>query len=196
MKYSFCFLLLFGLVNGYSQDIYKDSMTKYIGNYVQQHEVVKGDDKKFFRFYPINARFLVTARFEKIDDGKWFSMETSGTLKKTFRVYGIAHFNINDTAVKLTIYQSQNLMNVEEYKNHLFLPFTDLSSGEETYTAGRYLDLSINDIRDGKLLLDFNKAYNPYCAYVSGKYNCPIPPAENRLNVTIAAGEKLFLRPH
>jgi uncharacterized protein (DUF1684 family) len=87
-------------------------------------------------------------------------------------------------------------MAVPEYKDHLFLPFTDLTSGEETYTAGRYIDLSFEDIIDNKVVIDFNKAYNPYCAYVSGKYNCPIPPRENTLSVAILAGEKNYGKEH
>ncbi len=83
-------------------------------------------------------------------------------------------------------------MAVAEYKDQLFLPFTDLTSGEESYAAGRYIDLIFDDILDNKVIIDFNKAYNPYCAYVSGKYNCPIPPRENSLNVAILAGEKNF----
>lgn len=180
----------------YGQDIYKDSMNSYIARYVKDHEVVTGNAKQSFRFFPINEKYKVTARFEKATESKWFAMETSGPIKKTFRVYGTLHFAINDTPVTLNIYQSQNLMNTSEYKDHLFLPFTDLSSGEETYPAGRYIDLSTGDIVDNKMILDFNKAYNPYCAYVSGKYNCPIPPKENQLAVAIYAGEKIFAQPH
>src|SRR6188768_1101399 len=106
------------------------------------------------------------------------------------------HFTINDTAVTLNIYQSQDLMTMQQYKDHLFIPFTDATSGEETYESGRYIDLEIKDIANDKVLIDFNKAYNPYCAYVSGKYNCPIPPSENRLTVTIRAGEKAFRKTH
>ncbi|HEX6333812.1 MAG TPA: DUF1684 domain-containing protein, partial [Flavisolibacter sp.] len=87
-------------------------------------------------------------------------------------------------------YQSQNLLNTE-YRNHLFLPFTDATTGKTTYEVGRYIDLQITDIREGWVTIDFNKAYNPYCAYTSG-YNCPIPPAENRLPVAIEAGEKSY----
>ena len=180
----------------YGQDIYKDSMNSYIERYVKNHEVVTGDDKQYFRFFPLNEKYKVTARFENAADSKWFNMETSGAIKQTFRVYGILHLTINDTPVTLNIYQSQNLMNTSEYKDYLFLPFTDLSSGEETYAAGRYIDLSIGDIISNKVILDFNKAYNPYCAYVSGKYNCPLPPKENQLAVAIHAGEKIFAQPH
>lgn len=179
-----------------AQDSYRDSLQKYLTDYVKKHEVVTGEDKQFLSFYPITEKYKVTALFEKKPDSKWFSMETSGIIKKTFRVYGVVHFTINDTAVSLNIYQSQNLMNTDEYKDHLFLPFTDLTSGEETYAAGRYIDMSTSDIIYNKVIIDFNKAYNPYCAYISGKYNCPIPPKENQLPVMIAAGEKVFAKNH
>ena len=80
------------------------------------------------------------------------------------------------------------------YKDYLFLPFTDATTGNETYDAGRYIDLKIEDTRTPEVILDFNKAYNPYCAYVSDIYNCPIPPKENRLPVAIRAGEMKFLK--
>ncbi len=175
---------------------YMDSLDQYIYNYVNNHEVIKGDDTQYFRFFPIDEKYRVLARFKKTNNSKWFSMETSGTIRKTFRIFGSLHFSINDTAVALNIYQSQNLMNMDEYKDQLFLPFSDLTSGEETYVSGRYIDLVISDINEDKVLIDFNKAYNPYCAYVSGKYNCPIPPFENQLNVAIPAGEKNFEKDH
>ena len=171
-------------------------MISYQALYVQNHEVVTGTDKELFRFFPVDEKYKITALFEKKNDSKWFSMETSGTTRKIFRVYGVLRLVINDTAIKMNIYQSQNLLNSDEYKDQLFLPFTDLTSGEETYDAGRYIDLVIGDIADNKLVIDFNKAYNPYCAYVSGKYNCPIPPKENDLPVAILAGEKIFEKTH
>jgi uncharacterized protein len=172
-----------------AQETYKDSLQAFIKDYVDKHEVVKTDDKKFLNFFPLNKDYRVIAQFERVKNGSWFSMETSGSTKQVFRVYGIIHFTIHDTILQLNIYQSQRLMAVEEYKDHLFLPFTDLTSGEASYAAGRYIDLSFNDIIDNKVVIDFNKAYNPYCAYVSHKYNCPIPPKENNLNVVIPAGE-------
>ncbi len=175
---------------------YMDSLNDYLHNYVNHHEVIKGDDTQYFRFFPVDEKYRVMARFKKTTNNKWFSMETSGAVRKTFRIYGSLHFSINDTSVALNIYQSQNLMNMDEYKEHLFLPFSDLTSGEETYVSGRYIDLVISDIIGDKVLVDFNKAYNPYCAYISGKYNCPIPPFENQLNVAIQAGEKNFEKGH
>ncbi len=72
------------------------------------------------------------------------------------------------------------MINTKEYKNYLFTPFTDNTSAVESCEAGRYLDCSTTDIQNGILMLDFNKAYNPYCAYVSG-YDCPVPPPVSSL---------------
>ena len=123
-------------------------------------------------------------------------METSSKDKHIYRVYAVAHFRIHDTVQKLHIYQSQRLMEIEKYADHLFIPFTDLTSGEESYENGRYIDLKISDLETGSLTIDFNKAYNPYCAYVSDRYSCPIPPAENHLPIAIRAGEKKIAKDH
>ena len=180
----------------FAQKSYTDSIEIFLKKYVKEHEVVSGKDKEFMSFFPVNEKYRMTCRFERTMNSPWFRMESSGPIKKNYRVYGIIHFTINDTAVTLNIYQSQDLMTTKEYKDHLFIPFTDATSGEETYESGRYIDLEIKDIVNDKVLIDFNKAYNPYCAYVSGKYNCPIPPAENRLIVAIRAGEKSFGKHH
>ena len=190
-------LFSFLLTNfSFAQKSYIDSIESYFKEYVKEHEVVSGKDKEFISFFPINEKFRMTCRFERTMNSPWFRMESSGPIKKNYRVYGIIHFTINDTAVTLNIYQSQDLMTTKEYKDHLFIPFTDATSGEETYESGRYIDLEKKDITNENVLIDFNKAYNPYCAYVSGKYNCPIPPAENRLIVAIRAGEKSFGKHH
>ncbi len=103
-------LLLFISLACSAQDTYTDSLNTFIKNYVDKHEVVTGDDKKSLSFFPINKSYCIIANFEKVNDGKWFTMETSGNIKKVFRVYGVIHFTIHDTALKLNIYQSQNLM--------------------------------------------------------------------------------------
>jgi len=176
----------------WSQKSYGDSLQSYIDGYVKDHQVVKGDDKKLLHFFPIDESYRVVADFEKAKDSKWFSMRTSGGRKDINRVYGIIRFTINDTTVQLNLYQSQDLLNVAKLKDYLFLPFTDLTSGVQTYDGGRYIDLRIADIVDNRVTIDFNKSYNPYCAYVSGKYDCPIPPKENALPVEIRAGEKIY----
>jgi uncharacterized protein len=180
------------VINVCGQSSYNDSLQTYLDRYVKDHEVIHGADKKYFRFYPVNESYRVTARFEKATENKWFSMETSGLQKKTYRVFGTISFTIHDTVVKANIYQSQNLLTDPRYKDYLALMFTDKTTGDETYEAGRYIDFEIGDIKNNHLVIDFNKAYNPYCAYVKGKYNCPIPPSENYLPVAIEAGEKSF----
>ena len=193
------FLIFFSfLITSFSfaQNSYIDSIETYFKKYVKEHEVVSGKDKEFMSFFPVNEKYRMTCRFERTMNSPWFRMESSGPIKKNYRVYGIIHFTINDPAITLNIYQCQDLMTTKEYKDHLFIPFTDATSGEETYESGRYIDLEIKDITNENVLIDFNKAYNPYCAYVSGKYNCPIPPAENRLTVAIRAGERSFGKHH
>jgi uncharacterized protein len=180
----------------FGQKSYKDSMETYLKKYVKEHEVVTGKDKELMSFFPVDEKYRITCQFERTPNSQWFRMESSGQIKRNYRTYGIIHFKINDTTVTLNIYQSQDLMTTAQYKDHLFIPFTDATSGEGTYESGRYIDLDIKDITDNKFTIDFNKAYNPYCAYVTGRYNCPIPPVENRLAVAIRAGEKAFGKKH
>jgi uncharacterized protein (DUF1684 family) len=175
---------------------YKDSMQTYQANYVNTHGVLKGHDATHISFYPVSETYRITAGFERKENMPWFNMATSGTAIPLYRIYGTLHFSLNGQHLHLNLYQSQNLMDKEEYKTHLFLPFTDATNGKGTYEGGRYIDLSYEDIKEGKIAIDFNKAYNPYCAYVSGKYNCPIPPSENALQVKIEAGEKQFSNSH
>lgn len=175
---------------------YEELVHAHQSKYVNTHEVVTGKDRSHMHFFPINKKYNVITRFEKIDEAPWFPMETSGKIKKTYRVYGILHFAINDTMVKLHVYQSKDLMEIKQYADHLFAPFTDLTCGEESYENGRYIDMTIADLEKGSYLLDFNKAYNPYCAYISDRYNCPVPPRENDLPVAIRAGEMKFGKSH
>ncbi len=191
-----CIYFLFS-VNGMAirvsgQGSYRDSVQSFRDHYISTHEVVTGKDRALLQFFPIDPGFRVTARFEKLEDAPWFNMETSGAVKKIFRVYGFLHFSLHDTLCKLSVYQSKQLMGSSEYADYLFLPFTDKTSGESTYDNGRYIDLTIPELEAVTYLLDFNKAYNPYCAYISNKYNCPVPPKENDLPVAVRAGEKTF----
>ncbi len=138
-------------------------------------------------FFSIDSVYIVNAKFVRAINPLPFKMETSTTRLPTYEKYGEAHFEIKGTKMKLHIYQSHNLRETEEHKNHLFLPFTDLTNGEESYIGGRYIDLQI-PVGDS-ITIDFNKAYNPYCAY-SKNYSCPIPPQENHLDFKIYAGIK------
>lgn len=172
---------------------YEDSISAYQKNYVETHEVVGKDDRQFIRFYDVDEDYQVSATFERIADKVGFDMNTSSGKKKLYYKYGRVTFKIKDTLIHLFIYQSASLMHQEQYKDYLFLPFGDSTSGFESYGGGRYLDLTIGDIKNNRVILDFNKAYNPYCAYTTG-YNCPIPPLENLLQISIPVGEKNYAK--
>jgi len=193
MKKIFLFQLFFLFtVVCFAQSSYNDSIQNYFKNYVDSHQVVKGHDREHLHFFDVDPKYRVVAKIEKTQTAQWFEMPTSGKIKKIFRVYGVLSFAINDTLVRMNLYQSQGLMGNDQYKNYLFLPFTDATTGLETYESGRYIDLETTDIKNNEIVVDFNKAYNPYCAYVSGVYNCPVPPRENHLVVAIRAGEKAY----
>jgi uncharacterized protein len=189
----FTFLFFFSFSSSFSQEYsYTDSINTYRSKYVKGHEVVKGGDKKLINFFPIDVSYRISTRVELIEEAPWFSMETSSEKKKPYRVYAILHFNLHKKDIKLHVYQSKDLMKITEYADHLFIPFVDATCGDESYENGRYIDLTTTDISQGNYQLDFNKAYNPYCAYISNKYSCPVPPKENHLPVAVKAGEKKF----
>ena len=152
-------------------------------------------DAGFLSYYNPDSNFRVTAEVEVLFGEQPFQMPTyAGTTSEYVR-YGIATFRIGEeSVVQLTLYRSTRLFADPKYKDHLFVPFIDETNGEETYGGGRYLDLSIQDIKNGLLEIDFNRAYNPLCAY-SGGYRCPIPPPDNHLSVKILAGERNYTGP-
>ncbi len=193
MKYLILILAICcGMIARAQTHSYQDSMQQYFAAYVAKHEVVTGDDKKRMRFYAPDESWSITADFEPVKNAPWFPMNTSSDKTKMYRQFGKISFIIKNERQTLYIYQAQALLQNPEYWDHLFLPFMDATNGAETYETGRYLDLRLQDIDNNKVMIDFNKAYNPYCAYGLGKYNCPIPPKENRLKIAINAGEKKF----
>ena len=149
------------------------------------------DDREEFEglpFYPIDPQLRVTATFVRTPGSRPFAMPTSRPRRTIYEQYGKALFTWQDTVYELLIYQSHELRVTEKYRDHLFLPFTDLTSGTETYGGGRYLELTIPP--GDTIVIDFNKAYHPYCAY-NPNYACPIPPKENNLPMAIRAGVRL-----
>jgi uncharacterized protein (DUF1684 family) len=178
----------------HTKSSYVNSINAYVSNYVATHGVVKGEDRKHLHFFPPDSNYRVTATFEKMDDPAGFKMLTSQQSLQQYYRYGKISFVINGRSCQLTVYQSKDLMQRAEYKNYLFIPFTDATNGTDTYEGGRYIDLSIPDIKDTEVIVDFNKAYNPYCCYTSG-YDCPIPPKENALPIAINAGEMKYTKP-
>ncbi|RLD85526.1 MAG: hypothetical protein DRJ09_12805, partial [Bacteroidetes bacterium] len=144
-------------------------------------------------YFSANPTFRVKAGFEIDTTGEIFGMATNTNRKPNYRIYGHLHFMIGDTAQQLTVYQNVDFMNDPEYGKLLFLPFRDKTNEHSTYGAGRYLDISIP--ASDSIYLDFNKAYNPYCAYAD-RWSCPLVPFENHLEVSILAGEKKYRDSH
>jgi len=149
------------------------------------------DFKNFeaLEFYPINLKYRVEAKFIRTPNEEPFLMPTTTDRLPEYVKYGEAHFKIEGKDLKLNLYKSTEPYDEPGYEDYLFLPFTDLTSGDGSYGGGRFLDARIPD--GETIVLDFNKAYNPYCAYNS-RYSCPIPPKENDLLVRVEAGVKTF----
>lgn len=133
-------------------------------------------------FYPIDAKYKVNARFTPITKKAIRKLPTNDDQVREYLDYGYAEFTFSDKDQKLII-----LEDVTEEK--LFLAFGDETSAIDTYGAGRYLDITHSG--GNSITLDFNLAYNPYCAY-SDEFSCPLPPRENLLSVAIEAGEKTY----
>lgn len=152
-------------------------------------------DTAFLDFYAADAAWRVEAYFEPTPDAETFDMPTYSGRTAQYRQFGTLTFEKNGTEYTLAMYQNIRLLQVPEYKDYLFIPFKDKTNGETTYGGGRYFELRFADIveHEGRavVFLDFNKCFNPYCAYKDG-YNCPVPPKENHLSLPVPAGERLF----
>ena len=140
-------------------------------------------------FYPASPKFYIKARFKRTPNETPFLMKTSTDRLPEYVKYGEAHFEMENKKIVLNIYQNIKYSKIDEFKNDLFLPFTDFTSGDGSYGGGRYIDLKIPD--NDLIVIDFNKSYNPYCAY-SHRFSCPIPPEENDVSLRIEAGIKSF----
>ncbi|WP_299059963.1 DUF1684 domain-containing protein [uncultured Polaribacter sp.] len=156
---------------------------------------LKKKDLKNFKglnFFKVDSSFIVEATFIKTTNAPTFKMATTTDRKPLYKEYGILSFNLKEKNCQLTVYQSQDNLDDEKYKNNLFLPFTDDTSGNESYGGGRYMDVLTTDITEqNTLILNFNNTYNPYCAY-NDRYSCPLTPRKNHLDIEIRAGVKAF----
>ncbi len=175
---------------------YADEIAQFRKKYIEdlladKRAPVKSAQVKDINFYPADHDYCVWGNFTETPGSTPFMVQTHSGKQKPFREYGVVSFVLMNEPCTLHIYQSMDLLKNAEYKDNLFIMFNDRTNYETTYAGGRYIDLSVSDIKDGRLLLDFNKCYNPYCAYADG-YSCPIPPKENYLSVPVKAGEKVF----
>ncbi|MFK7811423.1 MAG: DUF1684 domain-containing protein [Maribacter sp.] len=140
-------------------------------------------------FFIPDTSYVIKAKFVRTPEALPFMMPTTTDRKTEEVVFGIAHFTLNGKARQLEIYQNKELMLEEGLEDYLFLPFTDLTNADETYGGGRYIDLRIPN--SDTVIIDFNRAYNPSCAY-NKKYSCPLVPSVNHLNTKVLAGVKDF----
>lgn len=143
------------------------------------------------RFYNPDSTFRVVAEVQRTTGAEPFDMLTYNGQKQPYVAYAVLRFTLSGEPQQLTVYRSLRLAQLPQYRDYLFVPFKDATNGTETYGGGRYLDVRVSDIQNNTLRLDFNKAYNPYCAYREG-YACPVPPKENHLKSPIRAGEKNY----
>lgn len=153
------------------------------------------DDLAYVTFYKPDSTYRVTATVERIPGAEPFDMPTYNGNTRPHVAYALLSFTLNGKPQTLTLYRNLNVIRLPEYRDYLFLPFKDATSGTETYGGGRYIDLRTGEIQNGHVTIDFNKAYNPYCAFKDG-YPCPIPPKNNTLTVAVKAGEKVFGKDH
>lgn len=195
-KYLICLLFLVNILSiaqekeALASKEYQEQLNKEFADSISS-PLTKEDLVQFkgLDFFPISDKYIVEATFEKTKRGKIFEMKTTTSRKPKYKVFGVLRFQIDGKDFELFVYQNQDLIKKKEYEDYLFLPFTDYTNGVESYGAGRYIDFRIP--KSNKVIIDFNKAYNPYCAY-NKKYSCPIVPEENDLKIEIKAGVKKF----
>ncbi len=144
------------------------------------------------RWFPINEKWRIPARLDRDapGTGAHVQLQTSIGDLRDFHVYGTLIFEVDGQEGRLTAYR---MVPEPPGFDELFVPFKDATTGKETYGAGRYLDIERHD--GDNYILDFNRAYNPLCAF-SPRYNCPYPPPQNKLAIAVEAGEMVPLEAH
>jgi uncharacterized protein len=152
---------------------------------------LKEEDLQYLDFFPANKAGKVNATCVLTPTEEPFEMPTYSGITRTYRKWCVASFRWEKDSVSVSLYENMTLRHNPVYQDYLFLPFKDETNGVSTYGGGRYLNMSKADTEDGRIIIDFNKCYNPWCAYSDG-FNCPIPPRENHLSFSIEAGEKMY----
>ncbi len=173
--------------------VFREGRDKEFRN--KEESPLKDEDFSIFKgldYFPVNKKFQVNADFTQTTDERYFQLPTSSGKIKKYKKSGVLKFRLNGKNYSLNVYQAdaEVLAKYPEYKDLLFIPFKDATNGKATYGGGRYIDIKTPS--GAKVILDFNLAYNPSCAYGSDRYSCPIPPKENFLQVEINAGEKSY----
>ena len=174
---------------GYNHEIIEErkSTDRFMRTSTQSPFAGANESFKGLQYYPPDINYRIIAGFEPIEQKRTRMLATSDGAEQHYREYGYAVFTLEGIENRLLILES---IIPGPLQKKLFLAFGDETTARETYGAGRYLDVS-HTPGASTITLDFNKAYNPYCAY-NDTFSCPLPPAENLLNVAIRAGEKSY----
>lgn len=199
MKKIYLLVLMLMSVKGFAQS-YQAQITAFRKNYMNdfledKNSPLKKDDLQYLRFYDADSTYRVEATYQLTQNPQTFIMPVFSGTGREYAPYAVLQFKLKGKPLKLTVYRSLALANIPALKDYLLLLFTDETNGKTTYGGGRYIDMRENEFKDGKVVLDFNKAYNPYCAFSVG-YSCPKPPDENQLSVAIPAGEQMYGKAH
>lgn len=180
--------------SNYESDILAERKTKDEHLESRKHSPLQKRDRKAFtqlNYFEVNQAWNKTAEFSLIIGGDTLDIMTSSGKVKQFQTYGLITFHNGQRIDSLYAYKRiwpEGF--VSPYEPSLFLPFTDYTTGNDCYGGGRYMDIDIPE-GDGEIELDFNRCYNPYCAY-GGGFSCPIPPKVNVVNTRVEAGERSY----
>ncbi|MBK0380803.1 DUF1684 domain-containing protein [Mucilaginibacter sp. SD-g] len=192
-------LLLLTSANLFAQN-YTAQIEKFREDYKsdflqEKNSPLKQEDLQYLRFYDADSSYRVRAAAQILTAAPTFIMPVFSGTGREYAPYALLNFKLKGKSMQLTVYRSLALAKIPSYKDYLLLLFTDETNGKTTYGGGRYIDMREGDFINGTVVIDFNKAYNPYCAF-SGGYSCPKPPDENHLDCEILAGEKMFAKAH
>lgn len=184
----FCFLIFFSCNNQKIMNTYETDFQRNLNAFFKDATTspLKENDLKNFNslpFFSYDSTFVAYAKFELTPESTFFDMKTSTSRISKERIYGILKFEMNGNKFQLKVYQSKD--SASNNKDDLLLPFLDKTNGISTYGGGRYINLKTPLSND--VIIDFNKAYNPYCAY-NELFSCPIVPEDNYLPFDIRAG--------
>ena len=188
------FILVYTFADTSANDSYLEKLTKFRAEkdrFFQSSEESPFEDKKKFTkltYFAPDQAYRIKATVEPIRDTAKLKLRMTGGEEESFVRYGYASFKLKDQEHKVLLLLK---MGEDGEEDGLFLPFTDETNGFETYGGGRYLDLELD--KNSELMIDFNFAYNPFCAY-NHNYTCPVPPKENHIGIKINAGEKDYPR--
>ena len=169
---------------GYVEEIEAKRIEKNEELKTSEESPLTNEQKETFKtlsYFPIAEKYKVRSEFQRNNREQIVKMSITNGNQQEYKVFGNAHFHLDGKELDLVVYKPATS------EDYLFIPFYDETSADLTYGGGRYVEPELID--GGTLLIDFNTAYNPYCAY-NHTYRCPIPPQDNNLNVSILAGEK------